>query len=124
MSWWNEFWLNEGFTSYISFIVANEIDSSIDFTLLFLIEDYNEAILADIDGIMGPVSPPPETMRTNQDHMTMIGPPAYFKGASIVAMVRKFVKPTKFARGLQTYLYDFQYRATSQGKLLFGSFFN
>ena len=118
MSWYNQLWLNEGFTTKIQYLVCNEVDPRMQFELLFYVTDFRASMEMDIAGTLEPVSVPADTINTLKEQMTMFGIQSYKKGACIVSMMRHFLKPANFLRGLMNYIREFQYSSTTQGKHL------
>ena len=110
MDWWNDIWLNEGITTFFTFIMADKIDPSVGYMDFFVRDKRNGYMDKDTHVL----SPDPSVVNTNP-HFEKLFDIAYEKGSNIIAMIRHFMKPDIFRRGLVNYLRARSYKtATTQ----------
>lgn len=102
MADWRHIWLNEGFASYASALINNELNGPESFRLHML--DYQESYFNyDENAGRYPLFDPPE----------LFGLPVYIKGAWVLHMLRGVMGDTNFFAGLQLYAAAYAYSNAS-----------
>jgi cytosol alanyl aminopeptidase len=100
MAWWNDLWLNEGFSTWMETKVVDLWKPSFQ-ARLFAAHDTLEAM--DVDGL--------DAARAIRQPVTTTGQASeafdaitYQKGAAVLAMLESWVTPPKFQQGVRDYL--------------------
>ena len=116
MHWWNELWLNEGITTYFQYSVPDLVDPTMGSMEQFLLLVVPWAMKRD-DG-RSPEPLVPESNQVNlEGEVTRQFRSAYNKGACMVVMMKGFMGPENFMRGLRNYLKERSYKAATQDHL-------
>ena len=107
LDWWDEMWLNEGFATYVSHVVADIVDPSIHSWDRFVA--YKLFHVMKIDSrpsswaLSGPVT-------STWDIDRKFGDISYYKGGAIVRMMESFLGVETLNKGLHRYLLDLSYQ--------------
>ncbi len=110
MEWWTHLWLNEGFASYIPYVVLHELFPEWDVWTRFTTETTNIAMR--LDGLAS--THPIEVAVHHPDEIGEIfDAVSYSKGASVIRMLADYLGPVKFRDGLRYYLKKHSYKNTS-----------
>ncbi|KAF5893715.1 endoplasmic reticulum aminopeptidase 1-like, partial [Clarias magur] len=108
MEWWNDLWLNEGFAKFMEFVSVNITNPELQVEDNFL-EKCFEAMDVDCLSSSHPVSSPVENPAQIQE---MFDDVSYDKGACILHMLREFLSPDVFKKGIVSYLKRYSYQNT------------
>lgn len=108
MQWWNDLWLNEGFAKFMEFVSVNITNPELQVEDYFLWKCF-EAMEVDCFSSSHPVSTPVENPAQIQE---MFDDVSYDKGACILHMLREFLSPEDFKRGIIDYLKRYSYQNT------------
>ncbi len=109
MEWWTHLWLNEGFASYIPFLVTDKLFPKWNIWERFNIEKQGVALRLDALASTHPIE-------VEVHHPDEIGEifdaVSYCKGASIIRMLAEYLGEKDFRDGLRYYLKKHSYQNT------------
>lgn len=114
MEWWDDFWLNEGFASFMEFSATDFIHPEWKIDDQLVVTDMSTAFAADGLANSHPIRIPitrPEEITKIFDSIT------YEKGACILRMLEAYLGKEVFRRGLKRYLKRFEYANANTMKL-------
>ncbi|XP_062381475.1 aminopeptidase N-like [Sardina pilchardus] len=117
LKWWNDLWLNEGFASYISYVVSNQVNPDMNLMDMMLLIYPREVMGQDAQADSHPLSWPEEEVRTQGDIGRMFTPITYSKGALVLHMLSNILTETVFFQGLRTYLKQFSFSSVTPANL-------
>ena len=117
MHWWNDLWLSEGITNYFQYIVADLADPSFHSMEIHFVHNVQVAMLKDYYYINLKVLAPDENQVNSESDINSMVRVAFEKGACMVAMMKAFMGPEPFMRGLLNYLKERSYKAATQDQL-------
>jgi aminopeptidase N len=106
MRWWNDLWLNEGFASWIPYIVTDELFPDWNIWEQFASDDLAIGLRADALQNTHPIVVEinsPEEIRSAFDSIS------YDKGCAVINLVYNYIGKDAFRRGLQNYLKKHSY---------------
>jgi puromycin-sensitive aminopeptidase len=109
MKWWTDLWLNEGFASWMEYMVIDNLFPEWNLWIQFDVDERQQGLSLDSLEYTHPVEVPvkhPDEIRTIFDVIS------YSKGASILNMLHAFVGPKDFREGLRYYLQKYSYSNT------------
>ena len=114
MSWWTDLWLNEGFASWMPYIVLDDIFPDWNIWEHFLGEEVLHA--EDLDSMQSTHAvevaiDDPDDIRSIFDAIS------YAKGASVIGMLHEFLGADAFRNGIRAYLKEHSYSNTSTSDL-------
>ena len=115
LHWWNDLWLNEGFATYFCHFLTDLVDPSFLFMEQHILSYVQSAMTKDYDNPQVLV-PDANQINTEADISGMMTI-AYDKGSCMVAMMKGFMGPDNFMRGLLNYLKDRSYQAATTDQL-------
>ena len=101
MKWWDQLWLNEGFATYLSHVVVEGLDSSLDSWDRFVAERMLTVMIYDSTKVSWAVSDP---VVSNQDINRKFGTFSYHKGGALIRMMESFLGVDTLVKGLSSYL--------------------
>lgn len=107
MRWWNDLWLNEGFASFIPYIVMDSLFPEWRVWELFSSTDLAAGLKSDALENTHPIVVDihnPEEIRSAFDTIS------YSKGCSVINLVYRMIGPDAFRNGLREYLASFAYK--------------
>lgn len=96
---WNDIWLNEGFATYLSGLVIENLDGNLQFRL------WKNSLISNITSQNGGSVYVPESDITNVNRI-FSSRLSYNKGAMVVNMLRFKLGDTNFFQGMKNYLAD------------------
>ena len=114
MKWYDDLWLKEGFSTYLSYVACNEIKPKWNYFKTLTINEMQKAMSKDSDSLSHPISFP---VKTKSDIRRIFDPISYSKGALIINMMRGYLGESTFRSGLQNYLKKFEYGNALQDDL-------
>ena len=114
MKWYDDLWLKEGFSTYLSYVACNEIKPQWNYFSTLTINEMQKAMSKDSDSLSHPISFP---VKTKSDIRRIFDPISYSKGALIINMMRGFLGESTFRSGLKNYLKKFEYGNALQDDL-------
>lgn len=109
MEWWTHLWLNEGFASYVPYIVLDKL-----FPEWNLWERFNTQTLGvalHLDGLAN-THPIEITVHHPDEIGEIFDAVSYSKGASVIRMLADYLGEVKFRDGLRYYLKKHSYKNT------------
>ncbi|KAI4903567.1 hypothetical protein NFI96_032912 [Prochilodus magdalenae] len=109
MKWWNDLWLNEGLSSYATYLVANNVQPTWKLKDLMVLYEFRSAFAVDALSSSHPLSSQEEEVNTPLDIVGMFDTVTYSKGAAVFQMLSDFLSEPVFAAGLSAYLKQFAY---------------
>ena len=115
MHWWNDIWLNEGITSYFQYFAADLVDPSLHFKEKYFLTNVQSAMTNDYNNPL--ILAPDKNQVNSEGDISSMFDVAYKKGACMVAMMKAFMGPDKFMRGLINYLKERSYKGATQDQL-------
>ncbi|XP_020033622.1 leucyl-cystinyl aminopeptidase isoform X1 [Castor canadensis] len=117
MQWWNDLWLNEGFATFMEYFSLEKI-----FKELFSYEDFLDArfktMKKDSLNSSHPIS---SSVQSSEQIEEMFDSLSYFKGASLLLMLKTYLSEDVFQHAVILYLHNHSY-ASIQSDDLWDSF--
>jgi len=101
MKWWDQLWLNEGFATYVSHVVVEGLDSTLNSWDRFVADRMLYVMLADSTAGSWAISNP---VVSNDDINRKFGYITYYKGGSLIRMMESFLGADTLTKGLSSYL--------------------
>ncbi|XP_058502629.1 aminopeptidase N-like [Solea solea] len=117
MKWWNELWLKEGFSTYMSNLAVDDVEPSFRAGEMNLIRDFEAAFMADALASSHPLVPPQDQVQTADEIQQMYDVITYKKGALVLRMLADIVGERDFKKGINMYLEDFRCKSADQNDL-------
>ncbi|XP_031619853.1 aminopeptidase Ey isoform X2 [Contarinia nasturtii] len=114
MKWWDDLWLKEGFATFMSYIVIQEIEPTWQSLEFMSVNELQKAMEEDSDLSSHPIS---FDVKNSADIRRIFDPISYSKGASIIRMMQSFLGEKTFKEALRKYLKDFQSKNANRGDL-------
>lgn len=114
MGWWTDLWLNEGFASWMEYLVIDHLFPEWNLWIQFAVDEKNQALILDALENTHPVEVPvrhPDEIRTIFDSIS------YSKGASLINMLYNYIGAQDFRNGLRYYLEKHSYSNTNTNDL-------
>jgi aminopeptidase N len=116
MRWWDELWLNEGFATFMEFLVVDSLYPEWRILEYQLIAEKDSTLRTDSMPSSRPIVPGNlHHSRNIEDNFDDI---AYQKSASFIAMIESFIGPKNFKEGLRQYFKKFKYSNASSKDLI------
>ncbi|XP_027694270.1 leucyl-cystinyl aminopeptidase [Vombatus ursinus] len=117
MQWWNDLWLNEGFATFMEYFSLSK-----NFTQLASYEDFLNARFKTMkkDSLNSSHSTS-SSVQSSEQIEEMFDSLSYFKGASLLLMLKSFLKEDVFQHCVILYLHNHSY-ASIQSDDLWNSF--
>lgn len=106
MEWWNDLWLNEGFATFASVLVLNELRPEWRPFVEFVIDDLASALSLDALATTHPIDVPIHKASEIDQIFDYI---SYSKGASIINMIHAYLGKEEFKKSLQYYIKTYAY---------------
>ena len=106
-NWWDEMWLNEGFATYVSHVVADIVDPAIHSWDRFVANKLLHVMRIDSRPSSWALSGPVTSIR---DIDRKFGAISYYKGGAIIRMMESFLGVETLNKGLHRYLLDLSYQ--------------
>ncbi len=104
MKWWDDLWLNEAFTEWVSYKAVTSLRPELrawdDF-----VDGKDAALDADARANTHPIYTPIETPGQANENFDII---TYQKGSSVLRMCEGFLGEEKFRAGIRTYMQEFK----------------
>lgn len=100
-SWWSDIWLNEGFASYMEYLVVDEIEKDWRTMDQFVVNEFHGVLVYDALSSSHKISVEvgnPDEINEIFDRIS------YGKGATIIRMMDHFLTSKIFRLGLKNYL--------------------
>jgi len=101
MKWWDQLWLNEGFATYVSHVVVEGLDSSLNSWDRFVADRMMFVMMGDSTAASWAVSNP---VVSNDDINRKFGSFSYYKGGALIRMMESFLGVDTLVKGLSSYL--------------------
>ncbi|XP_076438567.1 glutamyl aminopeptidase-like [Babylonia areolata] len=114
MRWWDDLWLNEGFASSLMYIAMDDIYPQWNVFAIQVVEDIFPVMVKDALITSHPVSTEIRNPEEIQQYFDMI---SYNKGMAILRMLRHFIGPENFRKGLQSYVKKYKYKNADMNEL-------
>ncbi len=114
MRWWTDLWLNEGFASWIEYLVIDELFPDWQMWTQFVIDEQQQALKLDALENTHPVQVTvghPDEIRTIFDAIS------YSKGASVIHQLYAYLGHEDFKKGMHLYLTRHAYSNTDTDDL-------
>ncbi len=96
---WNDIWLNEGFATYLSGLVVENLDGNVQF------RNWKTALINNITSLTGGSVYVPQSDVNNVNRL-FSGRLSYNKGAMVTHMLRYKIGDVNFFQGMKNYLQD------------------
>ncbi|KAL2077059.1 hypothetical protein ACEWY4_026563 [Coilia grayii] len=117
LQWWSDLWLNEGFATYFSSVVASRVEADMNLMEMMLLHYPREIMAKDAQPDSRPLSCPPDEINTRQDIEDMFTEITYGKGALVLHMLSDFLTEAVFIQGLRMYLKQYSYGSVTPANL-------
>jgi aminopeptidase N len=114
MAWWDDLWLNEGLTCWISDKAMEHFNPSWQYSQLRALSYREEALAADADRATHPVLQP---VRNYAEASSAYDAITYFKGRGIIAMLEDDLGGETFCRGIRAYVKSHCYSSVTTADL-------
>ncbi len=109
MEWWTHLWLNEGFASYIPYLVVEELFPKWNIWERFTNDTQGIALRLDSLNTTHPIE---VTVHHPDEIGEIFDAVSYSKGASVIRMLADYIGKEKFRDGLRYYLKKHSYKNT------------
>ncbi|XP_057611735.1 leucyl-cystinyl aminopeptidase [Chionomys nivalis] len=117
MQWWNDLWLNEGFATFMEYFSVEKI-----FKELNSYEDFLDARLKTMrKDSLNSSHPISSSVQSSEQIEEMFDSLSYFKGASLLLMLKTYLSEDVFQHAIILYLHNHSY-ASIQSDDLWDSF--
>lgn len=110
MEWWTDLWLNEGFASYIPYLVIDKLFPEWNIWERFATETQGIALRLDALANTHPIE---VTVHHPDEIGEIFDAVSYSKGASVIRMLASYLGHNDFRDGLRYYLKKHSYKNTS-----------
>ena len=114
MDWWDQLWLNEGFATYVSHVIVQEVEPNIHSWERFVAERMMYVMKRDSRpsswALSGPVT-------DTEDFDRKFGLISYYKGGAVIRMVESFLGVETLNKALTSYLKDMSYSSAVEEDL-------
>ncbi|XP_037538583.1 alanyl (membrane) aminopeptidase a [Nematolebias whitei] len=107
MKWWNDLWLKEGFSSYMSYLAVDHAEPTFQIKDTLIMNDLHTAFEEDALTSSHPLSAPMDQVQTQSQIYEMFDAITYCKGAIVLRMLVDFVGEQVFTKGIRQYLNEF-----------------
>ncbi|KAK7096592.1 aminopeptidase N-like [Littorina saxatilis] len=114
MRWWDDLWLNEGFASSLMYIAMDHVYPEWNVFAIQVVEDIFPVMVKDALVTSHSVSTEIRNPEEIQQFFDMI---SYNKGMAVLRMLRHFIGPDNFRKGLQLYVRRFMYKNADMAEL-------
>ncbi|XP_036400184.1 aminopeptidase Ey-like [Megalops cyprinoides] len=111
MSWWNEVWLKEGFSTFLSYLALDKVEPTWNTKDLIVVHEIQGMLHLDSEDIFHPLSLGEEDIQSVSDITDLYGSIVYNKGAAVLRMLADLLSMSVFEKGVQSYLKAFQYKS-------------
>ncbi|GFO47453.1 aminopeptidase n [Plakobranchus ocellatus] len=113
-AWWDDLWLNEGFATFVEYLGVDMIFPEWNMFDTFALRVVQAAMAYDGRVTSHPVIVEVNTREEIEDIFDVI---SYEKAAALIRMMRHFLSPETFNRGITAYLKSLEYEATNHNDL-------
>ena len=113
-AWFDQLWLNEGFATYVSHVVADIVDPTIHSWDRFIAVKMAYVMMLDSRKNAWALSDP---MTSMADVDRKLGTISYWKGGAVIRMMESFLGVETFNKGLTNYLHDLSYQTAEEEDL-------
>ena len=107
MEWWNDLWLNEGFSSFLEVLGVDAIHPEFRMLDQFIITTTQDAMILDSLEASHPIMAQVKNPNEIEAIFDVI---SYKKGAALIRMLENFLKLDVLRTGLTKYLHKYQFR--------------
>ena len=107
LEWWDQMWLNEGFATYVSHVVADTVDPTIHSWDRFLAYKMLWVMRLDSRKSSWALSNP---VSSTGDIERKFGDISYYKGGAVIRMMESFLGEATLNRALHSYLVDLSFQ--------------
>lgn len=109
MDWWTDLWLNEGFATFMQYFSIEKLMPELEVWNQFVTERLLLALSLDSLRSSHPVEVPIKNPSEIDEIFDAI---SYSKGASVIAMLHRYIGDDIFKKGMSLYLQRFKYKNT------------
>nr|XP_022330971.1 endoplasmic reticulum aminopeptidase 1-like [Crassostrea virginica] len=106
MKWWDDLWLNEGFATFVEYLGTESLAESWKMEHQFFELTLSPALTYDSVKSSHPIATPVHNPDQINDLFDSI---SYFKGASVIRMLKTFLGEEDFNKGISSYLKKYSY---------------
>ncbi|PVD36556.1 hypothetical protein C0Q70_03541 [Pomacea canaliculata] len=114
MRWWDDLWLNEGFASSLMYIAMDHVYPEWNVFAIQVVEDIFPVMVKDALITSHPVSTEIKDPEDIQQFFDII---SYNKGMAILRMLKSFIGPNCFRKGLQMYVRRYKFKNAAMDEL-------
>ena len=113
-AWWDDIWLNEAFATWMERKLIAEWKPEWQTR----VEDVGSTIRAQQDDSLVSARKIRQEILTKDDINNAFDSITYQKGAAVIGMFENWMGPEEFRKGVQSYLKQYAFRATTSGEFL------
>uniref|UniRef100_A0A8C3TIM4 Leucyl and cystinyl aminopeptidase n=1 Tax=Chelydra serpentina TaxID=8475 RepID=A0A8C3TIM4_CHESE len=113
MEWWNDLWLNEGFATFMEYFAMDRTFPELQTDEEFLKVRF-KTMMKDSLNASHPIS---SAVQSSEQIEEMFDALSYIKGASLLLMLKKYIKHDSFQAGIENYLHNHSYGSTRSDDL-------
>lgn len=106
MKWWDDLWLNEGFATFVEYLGTESLNETWKMEQQFFELTLSPALTYDSVKSSHPIATPVHNPDQINDLFDSI---SYFKGASVIRMLKTFLGEADFNKGISSYLRKYSY---------------
>jgi aminopeptidase 2 len=114
MDWWNELWLNEGFATFVGWLVTDHLFPEWKVWTSFVTDDYAQGL--GLDSMRSSHAIDIDVNNPNEISQ-IFDAISYSKGACLIRMLNSYLSPEKFSHGVSEYLKKHAYSNAKTGDL-------
>ncbi|KAG5848584.1 hypothetical protein ANANG_G00100000 [Anguilla anguilla] len=111
MRWWNDLWLKEGFSTYMSYLAMDRVEPAGNVKDLISIREIQGMLDLEAWHPGQHLTTKEENIQSPIDITRLYSFIIYSKGAAVLTMIAEFLPEGVFQRGVQSYLKAFQYNS-------------
>lgn len=115
LGWWSDLWINEGFATYFEYYITDQLDDNLEMMKQFVVKELQRVLEVDSEVYTSALSSDVDNEEDSEDKFDDI---SYYKGASIIRMLRRIIGEADFRTGIQLYLSTYKYNNTDPSLLL------
>lgn len=110
MRWWDDLWLNEGFATWITQVINQQLEPSRDGELVYLMDALNGALNSDAARKTHPIRN--VQLQTASEIEGSFDDITYEKASAVIRMLNDYMGPGQFKLAIKGYLEANQYQNT------------
>ncbi|XP_061102770.1 aminopeptidase N-like [Conger conger] len=109
MKWWNDLWLKEGFSTYMSYLAMDRVEPGGNMKDLISVQEIQATLGMEVLVAEQHLTTKEEDIQSKSDINSLYNIIIYNKGAVVLRMIAEFLPEGVFQNGVQSYLKANQY---------------